>query len=96
MVMSIPKTKQTASSNVIDFCFDRPEPTWVPIGVMAMSAPRLKKPMPSTRSTGPTVKPISSLLSKEILGNREIIYTSNVMGSAETSASRIFDYSSFI
>ena len=38
------------------------EPTYSPIGVIAVSAPRLNSPMPTIRSTAPTAKDVFKIL----------------------------------
>ena len=95
MVISIPSTKQTISSSDSFFCLDRPAPTWAPIGVIATSAPRLKRPMPTTNNTAPTVKVISSVPVKLNQGVIARTYTIAVIGRVESKASTIFSRSSF-
>ena len=51
----------------------------------------LKRPIPSTSSTAPMVKVSSSALEKSNQGSSANKYTIKVMGSAESSASHIFD-----
>ena len=68
MVISTPSTKQTPSSSPSFFCLDRPEPTWVPMGVMARSAPMLNRPMPRISITAPMVKAASSVRDRSSSG----------------------------
>ena len=51
MVMKMPTSRLT-----------RMIPTWLPIGVMARSVPRVKSPIPKISRSAPSTKPISRLL----------------------------------
>ena len=95
MVINIPSTKQTPSSSPSFLCRDKPEPTCVPIGVIARSAPILKRPMPRIKRTALTLKAISSVAEKLNHGSNDTRYTMAVIGNADTNASLIFDQSSF-
>ena len=50
-VMKKPKMNTTVSSTHILPCFVIPRPTFFPIGVIARSAPKLKRPMPAAASS---------------------------------------------
>ena len=66
--MSSPSTKHTDNSSPSFLWRDRPEPICVPIGVIARSAPRLNRPMPSTSATAPMVNVTSSVCEKSNSG----------------------------
>lgn len=68
----------------------------MPIGVIARSAPILNIPMPSISNAALMEKTINSMPEKLNQGNREIAYTINVIGNADSSASLILEKNTFI
>ena len=95
-VIRTPSTKLTKSNNHSFFCRERPAPTWVPIGVIARSAPMLNIPIPKISSTALMEKVISSTAEKLNHGSKDMAYTIKVIGSADRSASLILKRNSFI
>jgi len=85
--MNNPTANDTTKSNSKLFYLVRPDPTCVPIGVIARSAPRLNKPIPKTKKSAEIVNTIVSFVLKEtngvIFNNTTII----VIGKMEISAS---------
>jgi hypothetical protein len=67
------------------------EPTYSPIGLIAVSAPKVKRPMPKISITAPIRKAtkIAELTGKKAISR---ISTIAVTGSTEDSASEIFSH----
>ena len=86
-VMSTPITKQTDTRSNRRRDLVRPAPTYVPIGVIARSAPRLKRPIPIIKKIALTVKTICSFSEKVTSGVCETTSTISVMGKTEAKAS---------
>ena len=92
-VISKPIIKQTERSIPTFFDFVRPEPTCPPIGVIARSAPRLKRPIPRISNTAETANAIVSTGCKSTSGVNEIISTITVTGNTDIKDSLSFENS---
>ena len=90
MVMKTPITKHTAIRISTFFDLVSPAPIWSPIGVIAMSAPRLKKAIPMTSITAEIMKTTISLAVRLISGVKFSTVTSKATGSTEISDSLSF------
>ena len=95
MVISRPSTKHATSKSHSLRCLDRPEPTWVPIGVIARSAPMLNSPRPTISITALMVKQINSVPVRLNHGVSASRYTIRVIGRADSKDSLILMYNSF-
>ncbi len=95
-VISKPIRKHTDMriSNFFDLV--SPEPTCSPIGVIARSAPRLKRPMPIMSITADTAKAAVSVPFKSISGVKDIISTINATGKTEIDDSLSLSNRAFI
>ena len=92
MVISNPTAKATITRNLTFFFRVSIAPMWVPMGSMAVSAPRVNNPMPTTSSAAPKRNRLMVLRS---MGTkiRLITSTSSEMGSTEETASSVFSLS---
>ena len=68
----------------------RPEPICSPIGVIAMSAPRLNRAIPRIRKTAEIKNTVISKLEKLIIGVRLRIKTIATIGNTDSSDSLSF------
>ena len=89
-VMSRPSTKQAPKRSVTFPVFVRPDPTRSPIGIIDMSAPRLKTAMPTIMSSVHTQKITAVRTSMPAPGTSETASTAAETGSTENTASRVF------
>ena len=87
-VMSTPIRKQTQTRTASFLDLIRPSPTWRPMGVMARSAPRLNRPMPSTSSSAQSTNTARVAQVSGASGVKEITSTMTATGSTDTSASQ--------
>ena len=94
-VIKTPIIKQTIKSTHTFLDFVRPVPTCSPIGVIARSAPRLKRPIPKIRNTAQTANATISVTVKSTSGVKEIIKTIAATGNTEINASLSFEKSIF-
>ena len=62
IVMKMPTSRLTRMINHTLRDLVTADPTWLPIGVMARSVPRVKSPIPKISRSAPSTKPISRLL----------------------------------
>lgn len=65
------------------------------MGVMAVSAPRVKKAIPATSITAPALKDTSMLFGMGVMV-KQSTSTINVIGSTEETASFVFSRSNFL
>jgi hypothetical protein len=86
----MPIARHTESRSIMLFDFVRPEPMCSPIGVIARSAPRLKRPIPSIRKIVDTKNIPISAIEKFISGVKFSKKTIAVTGKTEIRASIIF------
>ena len=93
MVMSSPITKQTPSRSPSFLDAVSPSPMYWPIGVIARSAPRLKKLIPIISSRAAATKTPSSWRDRFTHGVRDSMSTRKLTGSTERSESLIFSAS---
>ena len=85
-VMITPKIKQTAIESQTFLVRESSTPMPSPMGIMDISTPKVKKPMPTIRSTAPNKNSVSV---PGVSGAMEILKTStiNVIGSTEVTDS---------
>ena len=86
-----PRIKQTPRIKGSFFVLIRDDPTCSPIGCIAISAPKLKKPIPTIKIIAEIIKTINSYGVKLIIGVNDKINTINVTGNTEMRASFILD-----
>ena len=60
--MHVPNKKQVKTNKVKLLCFDKNDPILLPIGIIALSAPRVNKDIPKTNNNVPTIKEENILL----------------------------------
>ena len=89
-VTSTPSANETSKSNHTLPDLESPEPTCVPIGVIAMSAPRLNSPIPSTSNSEQTRNVVSSAPERFRNGVKFNSTTKKLTGRTQVSASRSF------
>ena len=94
-VISTPIRKQTDSRMPSFLDLVSPSPMYCPIGVMAMSAPRLKRLMPTISRTAATPNTASSVREISTQGVMESTKTSAVTGITEISDSLSFSRNDF-
>ena len=90
MVMRSPMKKPTDIKTPILLEAVRPWPMYWPMGVMAISAPRLKRPIPSTSRRADAKKTSSSRTEMLTQGVRERPSTNRLTGITERRDSRSF------
>ena len=88
-IINKPNIKQTETNKIIFLDLVNPEPTCSPIGVIAISAPKLNKPIPKIKRTADTANTIISLVEKSTNGVKFKMITIKVTGKTETNASLI-------
>ena len=94
-VMRRPITKQTLSRMPSFLDLVRPSPMCCPIGVIAMSAPRLKRLMPATRRRAAPAKTTSSWREMSTHGVTESRKTRRLTGTTEIRDSLSFSRKDF-
>ena len=90
--MNTPMAKHTAATPAGVRILVRWLPLCSPMGIMAISAPRLKNPIPTIKSTAPT-RNISRVASDMGVMVTQSTNTISVTGSTASSASIIFSFS---
>ena len=95
-VMSTPIRKQTTTRIASRFDLVRPSPMCRPMGVMARSAPRLKRPIPSASITAQTANTARSSQDRGARGVKETTSTRAATGMTETMASQSFASNAFL
>ena len=91
-VISIPSMKPTSATSHILRERVSALPTYSPIGVMAMSVPRVNSPIPITSSIAPNINASSALLGTGTI-RKQMMNTSVAMGSTEVRDSLNFSFS---
>ena len=91
MVIKSPIIKHTPISIHSFLDLVRPEPICSPMGVIARSAPRLKRAMPAMRAIAEIIKAAVSVAVRLTAGVSEIIMTMSVTGATEVTASFSFE-----
>ena len=94
-VIKKPRTKQTATNNFTLDDFVKPAPTCSPIGVIATSAPKVKKPIPKIKNNADTLKITTSLTDRLIKGVKFKTITISVTGNIDINDSLILLKSNF-
>ena len=90
MVIRRPIPKPTLRRIPIFLEAVRPWPMYCPMGVMAISAPRLKRPIPSTSSTAATTNTKSSMPEMSAQGVMDRMNTNRLTGITDTRDSLSF------
>ena len=91
MVIKSPIIKHTPISIHSFLDLVRPEPICSPMGVIARSAPRLKRAMPAMSTIAEIIKAAVSVAVRLTAGVSEIIMTMSVTGATEVTASFSFE-----
>ena len=89
MVTQTPITKHTDKSNLNLPFLGKPEPICSPIGVIAKSAPKLKRAMPKINATAQTANATVSVVVRDTNGVKLNAKTITAMGKTETADSLI-------
>ena len=95
IVIKRPIIKAIATSNVTFLCFVKPEPICSPIGVIAISAPKLNRVMPIIINTAHIANVIISVVVKSVIGVKASTKTIIATGATEIADSLNLDSNPF-